>query len=356
MSITYSVIQWNRHKRVYDVVLLACIFLYLTMYAFVAKLSFDREHAISDEILAIRALGSCAFLMLHVVLCIGPLARLDRRFLPLLYNRRHLGVATFLVALAHGGLVIGYYHGFGNINPLLSLLSTNANFASLRAFPFQLLGLAALLILFLMAATSHDFWNRNLGPSLWKTLHMLVYPAYAFAVMHVSLGALQSQRGILFVVLATLGPAIVTTLHLVAAFRERRCDQATKFPSSPQAATWVDVCAADEISDHCGKTVCIHGGERIALFRHAGRISAITNVCAHQGGPLGEGRIIDGCVTCPWHGWQYRPENGQSPPPFTEKIATYRIRMEGDRVCVDPNPNPPGTATEPAEVPEKNRD
>lgn len=356
MSVTYSVIQWNRHKRIYDVVLLTCIFLYLTMYVFVAQIGFDRDRAIGVEILAIRAMGSCAFLMLHGVLCIGPLARLDRRFLPLLYNRRHFGVATFLVALVHGILVTGYYHGFGTINPLLSLLTTNANFTSLRAFPFQLLGIGALLILFLLAATSHDFWNRNLGPSVWKALHMLVYPAYALAVMHVAIGALQSQRDYSFVLLVLLGPAVVTALHLVTAFRERHFDSDRKSPSSSQAESWVDVCAADDIPEQCGKTVCVNGGERIALFRLAGRISAITNVCAHQGGPLGEGRIIDGCVTCPWHGWQYRPEDGQSPPPFTEKIATYRVRIQGHRVCVDPSPLPPGTAIEPATVSEKNRD
>jgi hypothetical protein len=59
-------------------------------------------------VLLIRALGTCAFLLLHLVLCIGPLARFDRRFLPLLYNRRHLGVATFLVGLFHGALATGY--------------------------------------------------------------------------------------------------------------------------------------------------------------------------------------------------------------------------------------------------------
>lgn len=356
MSVTYSVIQWNRHKRVYDLVLLTCIFLYLTMFVFVAELGFNRDHAIGIEILAIRALGSCAFIMLHGVLCIGPLARLDRRFLPLLYNRRHFGVATFMVALAHGILVTGYYHGFGAFNPLLSLLSTNAIFTSLRAFPFQLLGLGALLILFLMAATSHDFWNRNLGPSLWKALHMLVYAAYALAVMHVALGALQSQRGHSFVLLVLLGPAVVTALHLVTAFRERHRDSGSKSPSSSQTETWVEVCSTDDIPEQCGKTVCIDGGERIALYRYAGRVSAINNVCAHQGGPLGEGRIIDGCVTCPWHGWQYRPQDGQSPPPFTEKIATYRVRIQGRRVCVNPTPLPPGTAVEPAEIPELNRD
>ena len=59
------------------------------------------------EVLAIRALGACAIVLLHVILCIGPLARLNPRFLLILYNRRHLGVMTFFVALAHGLLSIG---------------------------------------------------------------------------------------------------------------------------------------------------------------------------------------------------------------------------------------------------------
>jgi hypothetical protein len=47
--------------------------------------------------------------MLTIVLSIGPLARLDRRFLPLLYNRRHFGVLTFLVALAHASFMLATY-------------------------------------------------------------------------------------------------------------------------------------------------------------------------------------------------------------------------------------------------------
>jgi DMSO/TMAO reductase YedYZ heme-binding membrane subunit len=160
--------------------------------------------------------------MLHVILCIGPLARLDPRFLPLLYNRRHLGVTTFCVALAHAVIAVGYYHGFGRINPLLSLLTSNTNYASVSAFPFQTLGLIALLILFLMAATSHDFWNRNLGPRAWKSIHMLIYPAYALLVMHVVLGALQAQRSVVLAAMLVAGVATVATLQLVAGVREYR--------------------------------------------------------------------------------------------------------------------------------------
>jgi nitrite reductase/ring-hydroxylating ferredoxin subunit len=88
-------------------------------------------------------------------------------------------------------------------------------------------------------------------------------------------------------------------------------------------------------------------GERIAVFRHNGRIAAISNVCAHQNGPLGEGRIIDGCITCPWHGFQYRFEDGCAPPPFTERLSTFRVRLETGIVFVDPQPQPSGRPAKP---------
>ena len=81
-------------------------------------------------------------------------------------------------------------------------------------------------------------------------------------------------------------------------------------------------------------------GKRVALFLHEGSIYAMSNVCRHQGGPLGEGRIVDGCVTCPWHGWQYLPGNGTSPPPFEEKVETYRTEVRDGTVWVDPEPTP----------------
>src|SRR5207245_71439 len=106
-------------------------------------------------------------------------------FLPLLYNRRHLGVTMFVLALAHGTFSLVQFHSGGDVPALVSLLSLGS---------FQVLGFCALLILFLMASTSHDFWLKNLGPANWKRLHMLVYAAYVSLVAHVAFGALQSER------------------------------------------------------------------------------------------------------------------------------------------------------------------
>lgn len=342
MSVGYTWVQWNRHKRWYDAVTATGIVVYLGLFVVLARRALGP--ALSLEVCLIRALGSCALVLLHIILCIGPLARLNPRFLPLLYNRRHLGVTAFLVALAHGTLVFGYYHGFGVVDPLTSLLTSNTNFTSLAGFPFQILGLAALLILFLMAATSHDFWLKNLSPAAWKRLHMLVYIAYGLLVGHVSLGALQGDRGVVGPALMLTGVLLVSTLHLVSGLREFRRDR----PAPPAADdNWIDVGMTADIPEDRARTVCAPSGERIAVFRHNGTVSAVTNVCAHQGGPLGEGKIIDGCITCPWHGWQYRPNDGCSPPPFQEKIATYRVRIVAGRVHVNTNALPPGTPVTP---------
>ena len=349
MSVKYSAVKWGRRRLIYDGVMLTGAGLYLALFVLTGKLVWPGSPATPDRVLLIRALGTCAFLLLHVVLCIGPLARLDRRFLALLYNRRHLGVTTFCVGLAHAVLAFGYYHRFRLRDPLVLLLTSNTNYGSWAAFPFEFLGLLALVILFLLASTSHDFWQKNLSPSAWKALHMLVYPAYGLLVMHVALGVHQVEASLTYPLLLAVGAATVMSLHLAAGLRE--CLRDARRPADVAGITnhtWIDVGSVDEVPNNRAKTVCLAGRERVAVFRYDGRVSAVTNVCAHQRGPLGEGEIIDGCITCPWHGWEYRPQDGQAPPPFTEKIATYRVRVQNRRILLSPEPLPPGTAVEPA--------
>ena len=92
---------------------------------------------------------------------------------------------------------------------------------------------------------------------------------------------------------------------------------------------------------------------RRVLMGLAMGLTAISNVCQHQNGPLREGKILDGCITCPWHGYQYVPATGASPPPFVEKVPTFNVRVKNGRVFVHPKPNPPGTHAEPALIESK---
>jgi methionine sulfoxide reductase heme-binding subunit len=342
MSHAFRAVQWTPFKKRFDAWVLAGVVAYLVAFVVGSTVALPSGESFTPVQVLIRATGTLALVMLSFLLCIGPLARLSARFKPFLYNRRHLGVATFLVALVHGVLVTLWYHGFGELNPLVSLLVSNPRYGSLAGFPFESLGLLALVLMFLLAATSHDFWNSNLGPGLWKAIHLSVYPAYALLVAHVALGALQSNTHPAYTLALAASVAVVAGLHLYTAFAASGAD----VQAAPDA-DWLRVGAALDIPDNRARIVEPEGAERIAVFRYDGKVAAVSNVCRHQGAPLGEGRIIDGCITCPWHGYQYRPEDGCSPAPFTERIATYATRVEHGIVFVHRRALPPGTAVAP---------
>lgn len=336
MSAGYTAVGWNRQKKLYDWFIFAFCVLYLT--SFVIVTAFVNPDYTFETVL-IRSASTLAVLLLHVILSIGPLARINKRFLPLLYNRRHLGVTMFCLAAVHGVFSIIQFHSLSNVNPFVSLFTSNTNFFSLSGFPFQSLGFFALIIFFLMAVTSHDFWLHNLSPKVWKTLHMFVYLAYFLIVMHVMLGVIQFETHPVFVLLIAAGSLWLISLHLMAGRKEVKKDN-EKFDLVIEG--FVKVCNADEFEEGRAKIFCVET-ERVAVYKHENKLYAINNVCKHQGGPLGEGKILDGCITCPWHGYQYLPHNGQSPPPFTEKVSTYDVKVEAGNVWLNPKPFAEGT-------------
>ena len=342
MSEKYAAISWNRQKKIYDTILIFGVAGYLLLFIGLGAI-FQPNATI--ETLLIRGFGTCAILLLHIVLLIGPACRLSPKFLPLLYNRRHLGVTTFLVGAVHGIFSIIQFHALGDVNPFVSILVSNTRYTSIADFPFQVLGLIAVVILFLMAVTSHDFWLNNLTAPVWKTLHTLVYVAYALLIAHVALGVLQAETSWVLAISLGFGLILVVGLHVVAAFKESDLDK--EIDSSDE---FVEACSIEEIPE---KRACIRtiSGERVAIFKYDGKISAVSNVCQHQNGPLGEGKIgDDGCITCPWHGFQYKPETGASPPPFTEKVPTFNVKITDGKVFVGAKPNKAGTRVEAAKI------
>ncbi len=343
MSTAYSAVGWNRQKKIYDGWIAIFCITYLVLFITLTLL-FNSEATF--ETILIRSTSTLAVLLLHIILSIGPLTRLNKKFMPLLYNRRHLGVTMFSFAAVHGIFSIIQFHSLSNTNPFLSLFLSNTNYGSIPAFPFQALGFFALIIFFLMAITSHDFWLHNLSPIVWKTLHMFVYAAYMLVAMHVMLGVIQYEKNPAFVLILFTGSASLIILHLLAGLKERKIDK-MKFKLKDDG--FVYVCEADEIEDCRAKIFCIDR-ERIAVYRHENKLYAIHNVCKHQGGPLGEGKIVDGCITCPWHGYQYLPQNGQSPPPFKEKVSTYDVRVNNNKVWLNPTAYVEGTEREGASL------
>jgi nitrite reductase/ring-hydroxylating ferredoxin subunit/DMSO/TMAO reductase YedYZ heme-binding membrane subunit len=348
MALNYTAVQWNRQKRFYDLALVLGVGLFLFAFAFATKILFP---LITDEILIIRTFGVAAFALLHVILCIGPLCRLNPKFFPLLYNRRHAGVTCFLLALVHAVLVVATYHAGSDTNPILSIFVSSPLTPSVAGVPFQPFGFFALVILFLMAATSHDFWLTNLTAPVWKVMHMAVYFAYALLVLHVTFGALQGEASADYVVTVALGLITVISLHIAGARKEVALDcepsEIKNLKPEIDSEGFLEVCAVADIPENRARIVSL-SGERVAIFKYDGKISAVSNVCQHQNGPLGEGKIVAGCITCPWHGYQYQPDTGASPPPFVEKVPTFNVRVKDGRVLVHPQPNPAGAKAEPA--------
>ena len=167
MGHAYQAVGWNRQKRLYDFTLLGLVLLAVSVFGTITAL---RHPDTTAETFIIRFTSVTAFLLLHVILAIGPLARLDPRFVPLLYNRRHLGVTTFLLGLAHGTFSLVQFHALGDVNPFVSVLSSNTRFDSVAQFPFQQLGLAALAG-FVMFRTIKSAPDATVSPPIQPSAH-----------------------------------------------------------------------------------------------------------------------------------------------------------------------------------------
>lgn len=81
------------------------------------------------------------------------------------------------------------------------------------------------------------------------------------------------------------------------------------------------------------KTV-IAAGRALAVSRTDEGYGVLDNRCPHQNGPLGEGHIEDGCLICPWHGYEYHPLTGQPPDGYGDVAAVFQSEMREDGLHV----------------------
>ncbi len=75
---------------------------------------------------------------------------------------------------------------------------------------------------------------------------------------------------------------------------------------------------------------------RIALISKDGEFSAISGVCNHVGGPLGEGTLEGDYVVCPWHQYRFHRRSGEGEPGYeADRVPSHEVRVEGGRVLVN---------------------
>jgi 3-phenylpropionate/trans-cinnamate dioxygenase ferredoxin subunit len=99
---------------------------------------------------------------------------------------------------------------------------------------------------------------------------------------------------------------------------------------------FIKVATVDEVAQNGSLLVQVDGIE-VALFNLDGEIYAIENVCTHDGGPLVEGTIVNGCeVMCPRHGARFDIRTGEALSfPAFEPTTSYAVRVEGNEVWIE---------------------
>ena len=96
---------------------------------------------------------------------------------------------------------------------------------------------------------------------------------------------------------------------------------------------YVTVAKPEDLAPGQGRVVEVNGNE-VALFNLNGTFYAIDNMCAHQGGPLGEGLLEGETVICPWHSWKYNVTSGVCSSNPSVNVKTYSVKIENGQIKV----------------------
>ena len=98
--------------------------------------------------------------------------------------------------------------------------------------------------------------------------------------------------------------------------------------------TWIDVMATDDVPED-DVVATTAAGREIALYRVEGALYATDNICTHGHARLCDGFLDGHEIECPLHQGKFDVRSGKPTcAPVTEAIATYPVRVEGERVLV----------------------
>ncbi len=94
------------------------------------------------------------------------------------------------------------------------------------------------------------------------------------------------------------------------------------------------ICRVDEINEGESRVFQVNG-KSILVAKYKGKYYAVDNICTHDGGDLGEGKIIDGQVECPRHGARFDIRTGDvTRMPAVCEIDTYKVIIENGELFV----------------------
>ena len=78
------------------------------------------------------------------------------------------------------------------------------------------------------------------------------------------------------------------------------------------------------------------GEDSYAICNWNGELHALTGICPHAGGPIGQGTLQDHVIVCPWHEWAYDCRTGENDYDPAIKLDCFAVKAEGGDIFLDP--------------------
>ena len=179
------------------------------------------------------------------------------------------------------------------------------------------------------ATTGLNDWTTLYGPTTRVGVVHGAGNLLATGLFGTSWLARKVGRRLLGKALALAGLGTITASGLLGghlAYRRGVGVDHTTFLEAP--SDWTQV--TDEVNLKESHPVLVDvAGVEIMVVRQGGSLFALLDRCAHQGGPLHEGTIDDGCVICPWHSSRFQLSDGAAlsgPTSHPQPALEVRVR------------------------------
>ena len=98
---------------------------------------------------------------------------------------------------------------------------------------------------------------------------------------------------------------------------------------------WYPICTSEELEAAQPLRTQVMGLRFVAFHGADGKPCVLSDTCVHRGGSLGKGKVVDGCVACPYHGWRFAGDGkcqlvpsleAGAKPPARAKVDSYPVQ------------------------------
>ncbi|MEM9277445.1 MAG: nitrite reductase small subunit NirD [Pseudomonadota bacterium] len=98
---------------------------------------------------------------------------------------------------------------------------------------------------------------------------------------------------------------------------------------------WVEIGNLDDIPRQGARCVSV-GSTTVAMFRTIDdQVFALEDKCPHKNGPLSQGIVHDGCVTCPLHNWVISLKTGEAQGADKGQVKSFPVKLQDKTILFD---------------------